>query len=123
MKKLLLFLSLLFLLTGCGDKKEAFDVNLVNLNEGVIEDKKIGDVSLKNTSIIYEKGVSTYKTDLSVTKEKYIKQFTVILKSKNDMVLATLTSYIDKKIRGKMVITISSDIDLTNAYKAEYVIE
>ena len=123
MKKLFLCFAILFLLTGCGKEKEEFETNLVNLNEGVIEDKVIGDISLHNTSVIYEKGVSTYKTELSVSKETYIKQMTVTFKSKNGMILTTLTSYIDKTIKDKINITISSDVNLTNAYQTEYTFE
>ena len=123
MKKLIIFLSFLVIFTGCGKEEEIFETNKTNLNEGVIEDKIIGDFQITNTSIIYEKGVSTFKTELSCTDSTYVKAIKIILKSKSGYVLEELTSYLNQTVKDKVNIVIASDIDLTNAYSVEYVFE
>lgn len=124
MKKIIILLSLIIFITACGEKKdEDFEVNKANLNEGVIEDKVIDNFKTENTSVIYEKGITTFKTELSSLQETYIKQITVIFKSKNGNVLTTLVGYLNQNIKDKTDVVITSDIDLTNAYSIEYIFE
>lgn len=125
MKRVIIILSFIFFITGCGcnDKEiEEFETNHVNLNDGVIEDKVLDNFKTTNTSVIYERGVTTFKTELEANNETYVKQIKVIFKSKSGNTITELIGYVDQTI-SKYDLLITSDIDLSNAYSIEYVFE
>ena len=119
-------IALMVFITGCGCSEkevETFETNKVNLNEGVIEDKTLDNFNTHNTSVIYEKGITTFKTELSVNEERHIDNIKIIFKSKSGEILTELVGYINQDIKDKTNINITSDIDLSNAYSIEYVFE
>lgn len=124
MKKILIIFSLL-LITGCNKEEqiEILEPNKVNLNEKVIEEKQINDLLFKNTSIIYDKNITTFKTTLiNNGNDIDIKNIYVECYSKNNFKILTLTKEINKKIKNqeKFQITIATDIDLTDIYEIKY---
>ena len=126
MKRILIVLSFVIFITGCGcsDKEEEiFETNKVNLNEKVIEDKELENFSTSNTSVIYEKGITTFKTELKVKNEMHIDRVKVIFETKSGNVLTELVGYINQDVKDKLDLNITSDIDLSNAYSIKYVIE
>ncbi len=126
MKRVLIMIALMVFITGCGCSEkevETFETNKVNLNEGVIEDKTLDNFNTHNTSVIYEKGITTFKTELSVNEERHIDNIKIIFKSKSGEILTELVGYINQDIKDKTNINITSDIDLSNAYSIEYVFE
>ncbi len=109
---------------GCNDKKEEFfETNKVNLNDGVIQDQELDNFKTHNTSVIYEKGITTFKTELISNGETHINNIKVIFKTKSGKVITELVGYLNQDINGKININITSDIDLSNAYSIEYVFE
>lgn len=125
MKKIILIIFSLLLITGCNKEEqiEIFEPNKVNLNEKVIEEKQINDLLFKNTSIIYDKNITTFKTTLiNNGNDINIKNIYVECYSKNNFKILTLTKEINKKIKNqeKFQITIATDIDLTDIYEIKY---
>ena len=125
MKKIILVILSLVLMTGCGKKEvqETNETNKVNLNELAIEDKKINDLVLKNTSIIYDQGITTFKTLLvNEGTDINIKNIYIDCYSKSGFKILTLKKEIKKKIKEKnnYQIVVATDIDLTDIYEIKY---
>lgn len=125
MRKIILIIFSLLLITGCNKEEqiEILEPNKVNLNEKVIEEKQINDLLFKNTSIIYDKNITTFKTTLiNNGNDIDIKNIYVECYSKNNFKILTLTKEINKKIKNqeKFQITIATDIDLTDIYEIKY---
>lgn len=123
MKKILIII-LLLVFTGC-NKYEKLEPNKVNLNELVIEDKKIDKLSMTNTSLIYESGITTFKTTIT-NNGKIIKnkKINLIFKNTNKSIIVVLKGYISKLEKlDKTEFVVTSDIDLTDAYLVEYSFE
>ena len=119
---------LLLLITGCGcDNKEVeeeyFYTNKANLNEKVIEDQVVDDINFTDTSVIYDRGITTLRTTLKSETDITVKRISVIFKNKSGSEITTLEGYLDKNVKEETDLVITSDIDLTDAYSIEYVIE
>lgn len=126
MKKIYLVI-LILILTGCSNKNEETLIsNKVNLNEYVIEDKQIDSLITSNTSVIYDNGITTFKTTLTNNGDGiFIDNLNVKFLNKNNTEIITLKGELKKTLKNseKTQITIISDIDLTDAYKIEYHID
>lgn len=126
MKKIII-LILLLLITGCGENKEKFLVaNKVNINDQVIEDKQINSFITSNTSVIFDQGITTFKTNITNNGEDiFINNLNVKFKNKNGTEIVTLKSNLNKAIKNNQSenIQIITDIDLSNAYSIEYHID
>lgn len=126
MKKIYLVI-LILILTGCSNKNEETLIsNKVNLNEYVIEDKQIDSLITSNTSVIYDNGITTFKTTLTNNGDDIIiGNLNVKFLNKNNTEIITLKCELKKTLKNgeKTQITIISDIDLTDAYKIEYYID
>lgn len=126
MKKIYLVI-LILILTGCSNKNEETLIsNKVNLNEYVIEDKQIDSLITSNTSVIYDNGITTFKTTLTNNGDDiFIDNLNVKFLNKNNTEIITLKGELKKTLKNseKIQITIISDIDLTDAYKIEYHID
>lgn len=126
MKKILFILFGLFILTGCDEEKVVLETNKVNLNEQAISDKMIDNLKFYNTSIIYEKGITTFKTILQNNgNEIQINKVNIEFYSKNKTLITKLVKNINKKVNNneKIQITIATDVDLTDIYEVKYNIE
>lgn len=126
MKKIYLVI-LILILTGCSNKNEEILIsNKANLNEYVIEDKQIDSLITSNTSVIYDNGITTFKTTLTNNGDDiFIDNLNVKFLNKNNTEIITLKGELKKTLKNseKIQITIISDIDLTDAYKIEYHID
>ena len=126
MKKIYLVI-LILILTGCSNKNEETLIsNKVNLNEYVIEDKQIDSLITSNTSVIYDNGITTFKTTLTNNGDDiFIDNLNVKFLNKNNTEIIILKGELKKTLKNseKTQITIISDIDLTDAYKIEYHID
>lgn len=123
MKHLLIVLGLLMIFTGC---KEASTTNNIktNNNENIIKEQVVGNLLLNQVSLTYEKGTSTFSVQITnqTSESVAINQFDVTFKAKNGSVIATLQGTLGDSLDGNtsIVITMTSDIDLTEAYSLEY---
>lgn len=131
MKKILVIVICIFMVTGCGcnrkeEKKESdlpFEANF-NIETEVTKDGlKISDISL----IKNEDGVSIYTaTVINETDSIYkLNQLNIKIKNKKEKELTTLIAYIGTNLSPgeSRNINISTETDLMNATKIEYEIK
>lgn len=127
-KKLLIILSLFLvvgLATGCGcSKKEEKKQDKFNTNEKVVEDKKVEDLTLTNTSLKVDKNYSTLVTLVSnpTSEDKEIRIFNIHVKDKSGNEIVTLQGYVGDIIPAgeSREITSNVDMDLSKATDIEY---
>jgi len=126
MKKILLIILFLFTFTGCDNEEVVLETNKVNLNEQAISDKIINDLKFYNTSIIYEKGMTTFKSNLlNNGNDIQINNINIEFYSKNKTLILTLVKKVDRIIKNneKIQIVLATDIDLTDIYEVKYNID
>jgi len=126
MKKILLIILVLFTFTGCDNEEVVLETNKVNLNEQAISDKIINDLKFYNTSIIYEKGMTTFKSNLlNNGNDIQINNINIEFYSKNKTLILTLVKKVDRIIKNneKIQIVLATDIDLTDIYEVKYNID
>ena len=120
MKKILLVIISLFIIGGCASR----DIK-TNNNELVIKEQVIDNLKFSDVSLIYEKGISTFKVTItnngdSITPET----FNVIFKDKDDKVITVLDGTFGSIDKDNFIsLTLTSSDDLTHAYKVEYEIK
>ena len=122
MKKILVLVALLFLLTGCNsDKKETS--NITNDNENVIKEQVVDELKINDVSLIYDGSMSTFTANINNTSDKEISisKFEVDVKNESGNKLTTLLGTgMNIEANSSFMITITSDIDLSKAYSVEY---
>ena len=122
MKKFLVLVALLFLLTGCNsDKKETS--NITNDNENVIKEQVVDELKINDVSLIYDGSMSTFTANINNTSDKEISisKFEVDVKNESGNKLTTLLATgMNIEANSSFMITITSDIDLSKAYSVEY---
>ena len=126
MKKVLFLILILFTLTGCNKEETILEPNKVNLNELAISDKVLNDLKFYNTSIIYDQGITTFKTILlNNGADIQINNVNIEFYSKNKTLILKLVKNINKKINKneKIQIVLATDIDLTDIYEVKYNID
>lgn len=123
MKRLLVIVFIL-LITGCS-QTNIFKNAVVNNNEQVIKEQVIGNLKFSDTSLIYEKGISTFKvTILNMGDKVNPESVSVVFKNENDTVITTLDGTFGEIDKDSLInLTLTSDIDLSNAYKVEYIVK
>lgn len=126
MRKIIMVICLLFLI-GCSKEKEIGAKAIPNNNENVVKEQKINNLIFQNVSLIYQSGISTFSVDIyNESKEDiYLNIFHVILKNENGTEITTLDVSVEDTIQVEtsLTMTITSDIDLSEAYAIEYKIE
>ena len=104
-------------------KNDYGDIN-VNTNTGVIEDKKLGDLTFTNTSMIEQDGVTTLETTITNNSKesKYVGSFTIYVKDRSEEVITELIGYVGSELAPSEKRTITSSItdNITSAYSIEY---
>lgn len=122
--KRLLVIVLTLLITGCS-QTNIFKNAVVNNNEQVIKEQVIGNLKFSDTSLIYEKGISTFKvTILNMGDKVNPESVSVVFKNENDTVITTLDGTFGEIDKDSLInLTLTSDIDLSNAYKVEYIVK
>lgn len=122
--KRLLVIVLTLLITGCS-QTNIFKNAVVNNNEQVIKEQVIGNLKFSDTSLIYEKGISTFKvTILNMGDKVNPESVSVVFKNENDTIITTLDGTFGEIDKDSLInLTLTSDIDLSNAYKVEYIVK
>ena len=129
-KKALLAIFALTLVTGCGcakkdnKKDNTKDDVKVNTEENLIKDQTFEGLTFTNTSLTTTNGVSTLITEVSnSTGSDYtLEEFTITIKNKDGEVITTIPGYVGDVIKNGETRTINSsiDIDLSSASSIEY---
>ena len=123
MKKILIVIITLLFMTGC-KTNEIFENPKVNNNELIVTEQTINNLKFSDVSLIYEKGLSTFKVTITNLGDTVSPNLEIVFKNENDTVITTLDGSfgtIDKD--SFIALTLTTDVDLSNAYKLEYVIK
>ena len=125
MKKIAIIIISILLVTGCSIlKKENIENSVVNNNSNIIKEQTVYNLDLNNVSLIYFKGTSTFnvKVTNNTDSDINISKFTVIFKAKSGSIITTVSGNIGDKIPAKNSIetSLTSDVDLSDAYSVEY---
>ena len=128
----LMLLVCLTLVTGCGkdkskneDKKDDNKTTVeVNNNEEVTKAQNIEGITITNTSLVYEDGISYLKaTVTNNTGSDYeLNEYKINVKDNNGNIIATMPGYVGSVIKNGESKTINTMIseDLSKAYSIEY---
>lgn len=124
-KVMILSLTTLFLLVGCGKKEEIKEPSKdIETNKTPISDKVLDDFSFTNTNIVVENNHSTLTTQVTnnSSEDKSIEQFKIIIKDKDGNVMKETVGYIGGVIKSKESKTIITGVNmsLTDTYDIEY---
>jgi len=105
-------------------EKKTEEKQNMNTNEGVIEEKTLGDIKFTNTSLKTEAISSTLVTSVINTSDKDIEVriFDILVKDKDGKVIVTLQGYVGEVIPAGATKEIVSnvDMDLSTATDIEY---
>ena len=130
MKKILIGIFAISLITGCGcSKKEEAPSNddvKVNTNEGVIKDQTVDVFKMENTSLVYDKGTTLLETTVTNTSNttQYLKEFEIKVLDANGKEMTTLTGFVGSSIEAGETKVINSYCgeDLSAATSITYTI-
>ena len=125
MKKIIILILSLFLITGCSlFNKEAVVNSEVNNNADIIKEQIVGNFTVSNISLVYLNGTSNFDVNITnnTEEELTISRFNVTFKTKSGTVITTISGNTGIKVQAKGTIEESmvSDVDLSNAYSVEY---
>ena len=128
----LMLLVCLTLVTGCGkdkskneDKKDDNKTTVeVNNNEEVTKDQNIEGITITNTSLVYEDGISYLKaTVTNNTGSDYeLNEYKINVKDSDGNIIVTMPGYVGSVLKNGESKTINTTIgeDLSKAYSIEY---
>ena len=128
----LMLLVCLTLVTGCGkdkskneDKKDDNKTTVeVNNNEEVTKAQNIEGITITNTSLVYEDGISYLKaTVTNNTGSDYeLNEYKINVKDSDGNIIVTMPGYIGSVLKNGESKTINTMIseDLSKAYSIEY---
>ena len=132
MKKILVVMLILsvFTLSGCGSKKKNEPIPQeqklrVNTNEAVIGSKEIDGLSIAKASLVYENGISTLTTSIrNISSDTINVDHVEITYFDNEGNTTVLIGEVGEAILKNQTVYITSttDVDLTKAVRAEYVV-
>ena len=128
----LMLLVCLTLVTGCGkdkskneDKKDDNKTTVeVNNNEEVTKDQNIEGITITNTSLVHEDGISYLKaTVTNNTGSDYeLNEYRINVKDSDGNIIVTMPGYVGSVLKNGESKTINTMIseDLSKAYSIEY---
>lgn len=128
----LMLLVCLTLVTGCGKDKTKNDGKKednkttveVNNNEEVTKDQNIEGITITNTSLVYEDGISYLKaTVTNNTGSDYkLNEYRINVKDNDGNIIVTMPGYVGSVLKNGEFKTINTTIseDLSKAYSIEY---
>ena len=128
----LMLLVCITLVTGCGkdktkndDKKDDNKTTVeVNNNEEVTKDQNIEGITITNTSLVYEDGISYLKaTVTNNTGSDYkLNEYRINVKDSDGNIIVTMPGYVGSVLKNGESKTINTMIseDLSKAYSIEY---
>ncbi|MBD9085677.1 hypothetical protein EGP64_03300 [bacterium] len=123
MKKILILLVVI-LLTGCSFNKENISNSKINHNSGIIAEQTMNNLTMSDVLLSYQDGISTFQVTVknNSKEEVTVNQFDVVFKTENGSMITTLHGALGDTLTGEnsITVTITSDIDLSEAYSLEY---
>lgn len=127
LKKIMIGIFTISLITGCGcSKKEQNEDIKVNNNEGVIKDQTVEVFELKNTSLLYENGTTVLETTVTNTsdRDQYLKEFDIKVTDASGNEMITLKGFIGDKLKAgeSRVINSYCGEDLSTATNITYTV-
>ena len=133
MKKVLLSVLCLLVITGCGCNKKEENKNnqtgnnssiKTNTNKEFLNNQTINGIEISNVNLSYQNEVSTFTAVVTnkLTVVKKIGIIDIVIKDENKNEIITLKGLIDKnmKVNESASINASTSLDLTNAKYVEY---
>ena len=128
----LILLVCITLVTGCGkdktkndDKKDDNKTTVeVNNNEEVTKDQNIEGITITNTSLVYEDGISYLKATVTnnTSSDYELNEYKINVKDSDGNIIVTMPGYVGSVIKNgesKSINTMISE-DLSKAYSIEY---
>ena len=133
MKKVLVSILCLLVITGCGCNKKEDNKNnqtgnnsnvKTNTNKEFLNNQTINGIEISNVNLSYQNEVSTF-TAVVTNKSTVVKKvgiIDIVIKDENKSEIITLKGLIDKymKVNESASINASTSLDLTNAKYVEY---
>lgn len=126
MKKVFIIFTFILLITGCNNNEDKVLNKILNNNENVIKEQIIDNYKINNISLVYENGLSTFTAFVNnnAPEIKTIKEFKVILKNETGNIITILEGpEMEIEANKYFIVTISSDIDLSEVSSVEYQIK
>ncbi len=124
MKKIIIIIMSIILITGCSNSKTDEKNAKVNNNENITKEQVIGNYSVSNASLVYDKGTSIFKiTITNITNSPLnINDFKITFKSESGSVITVLNGFSidDMEPNVGLEISLDSDVDLSDAASVEY---
>lgn len=127
-KKIMIGLFTIGLITGCGSskKEEPQEDIKVNTNEGVIKDQTVEVFEFKKTSLIYENGTTTLETTVTNTSDsdQYLEEFIIKVTDASGNEMITLRGFVGDKIKAgeSKIINSYCGEDLSTATNITYTV-
>lgn len=131
MKKIIISILILGLLTGCGCSKQETTTNpqeeiKSNTNEGIIKDQQVEVFEFKNTSLVREENNTVLETTVTNTSstDQYLEEFKIEIKDKDGNIMETLIGFVGDKLKTgeSKVINSYCGTDLTTATDIVYTV-
>ena len=131
MKKIIISILILGLLTGCGCSKQETTTNpqeeiKSNTNEGIIKDQQVEVFEFKNTSLVREENNTVLETTVTNTSstDQYLEEFKIEIKDKDGNIMETLIGFVGDKLKAgeSKVINSYCGTDLTTATDIVYTV-
>lgn len=128
----LMLLVCITLVTGCGkdktkndDKKDDNKTTVeVNNNEEVTKDQNIEGITITNTSLVYEDGISYLKATVTNNTgiDYELNEYRINVKDSDGNIIVTMPGYVGSVLKNGESKTINTMIseDLSKAYSIEY---
>ena len=114
----------IILITGCSNSKTDEKNAKVNNNENITKEQVIGNYSVSNASLVYDKGTSIFKITITNTTDNIlnINDFKITFKSESGSVITVLNGFSIDNMEPNVGLEISldSDVDLSDAASVEY---
>jgi len=126
MRKIFIILLSCFLVFGCSKKVEQKENDIVNIYQDVIKKQEVDNFVFEETTVIYSNNTTNFRVKIkNIGNSREVKNVIVKFKSSNDILIKEFKIPVMKIIEQNKteIITMSTDIDLTNAYKVTYELE
>lgn len=124
MKKIIIIIMSIVLITGCSNSKTDEKNAKVNNNENITKEQVIGNYSVSNASLVYDNGTSIFKITITNTTANTlnINDFKITFKSESGSVITVLNGFSIDNMEPNVGLEISldSDVDLSEAASVEY---